>query len=221
MKVEVEFDRKISPRRTEEELNEDSFVRLDVRRRFNDDFERRFDKLVEEIIRIDRNLLEETQSKPKPETEIRPNPQPIRWTREKYELYRTEKLNREKIGDEELKELVQSLKLVVEDLPEEESAFRSSLERWIDRSTEETMIRGNLQPFTSTGDINDAIFPKMKPELNFDSWKNETEEDSEPEEEFSSSWPNQDASLTFFRQQITRKTTFDEEGRNPSFPLVP
>ncbi|CAF4715175.1 unnamed protein product, partial [Rotaria sp. Silwood2] len=54
------------------------------------------------------------------------------------------------------------------DVPNYLSAFLSSVQRWLEKASSGPLTKGNLPPFTLTGDFNDAVF--QMPSTNKDPW---------------------------------------------------
>ena len=140
-----------------------------------------------------------------------------------YDLYLRKTLEKEKILEEEMKQLIESLQSILQDYSDQNSresllegnnpyfqSFLEQLQRWIAQALIKPLIKGNLNPFTSTGDFNDVIFPICSPEKT--SWW-ETEENLDPfdhsidstdEVIIIGSWFNTDEAHQYYERLVDR-----------------
>jgi hypothetical protein len=77
-----------------------------------------------------------------------------------YKSQLKKRIEKEKIANDEMNELVGTLILVVEDLEAilrgENEDFLACVKRWMEKAP--NVMKKNIAPFTPTGDINDALF---------------------------------------------------------------
>lgn len=122
---------------------------------------------LEDLIVTEETHREEISTQPEPKLKISlDDKQPI------YDLYVKKTLEKEKILEEEMKQLIESLESMLQDYSDENpresllggndpyfQSFLEQLQRWIAQALIKPQIKGNFKPFTVTGDFNDAIFP--------------------------------------------------------------
>ena len=147
-----------------------------------------------------------------------------------YNLYVKKTLEREKIRDEEMQQLIESLESMLYDYSDENSresllggnepyfqSFLEQIQRWIAQALIKPLIKGNFEPFAATGDFNDAIFPIYSPEKN-PWWEREKNLgpfdhsiDTTDESILIGSWFNSDEAHQYYERLIDRDTQFRGE----------
>lgn len=153
---------------------------------------------------------------------------------EKEQIYQqkiSEIIQRNRIPEDELDQLIASLQRILNYQPDDDESDEITtttntsiyledhlfaIQRWIEKAEQNPVIKGNLPPFTLTGDYNDAVFPILS-EGKAPWWKAtahlEKFDHSEPKDDslgILDGWCNYDETEQYFQQSIDREIQFRE-----------